>query len=185
MQPQDPYDPNQQPQPQPQPPVPPQPVAPADAPVVGQTPYPQQPAAVMEDPGKTLSLVGVIVAIFIPIVGIPLAAVGMSKSKSAGYSGKLGLAGIIVGAVSILLTLVLTVVVPLMLANSLSDKVKEGASNSLNSSSPSTDDSSTDSSSSAKPDFMKLGECITAKGVDPNDLDAYTKASEECRAETQ
>ena len=184
MQPQNSFDPNQQPQPPVQ-----------QSPQVN-TAFPSQPyspQAFVEDPGKTLSLVGLIVAFFIPIVGIPLAAVGRSKSKNAGYSGKLGLAGIFVGIASVILTLVFAIVVPLMLANSIGDSVKDStgdtlkssSSGALDDSSAGTTDAPSSSSSSSKPDSVKAGECLQDSGVDPNDLDAYIAASKKCQAEIQ
>lgn len=181
MQPQDPYNANPQPQQ-------PEQVPPVNPPIMSQPQY-AQPAPT-EDPGKTLSLVGVITAVFIPIVGIPLAAVGMSKSKGAGYSGKLGLAGIIVGVVSILLSLVVFIALPIMAANSLKDQYKQDGGSSLDSSPQETElpaDStettpSSGSSSSSKPSAITMGECMQAKNVDPNDFDAYLKASKECEA---
>ena len=138
MQPQNPLDPstNQQPEAGPQPIVPPAApeVAtpqPADTPQpVGsgpQFPQTQDPAAAAaatpgaDDPGKILSIVGLITAIFTPLIGIILSAVGMQKSKKAGYSGKLGLAGIIVGIAVIVLVILTFVIIFLITASAVNN----------------------------------------------------------------
>ncbi len=64
-----------------------------------QTTNPSPVPAVSEDPGKTLGIVGFILAFFVSIVGIILSAIALSKSKKAGYTNGLALAGVIVGSV--------------------------------------------------------------------------------------
>lgn len=139
MQPQNQFDPSANQPPQPQqptspPPTPPQPVQQANAPVpptnLGQ---PQQPLATPTqaynaDPGKTLSTVGLITGIFVPIAGIPISAFGMSKSKRAGFDGKLGKTGIIVGSISAALGIILFIVmtiISLTTANTILDKASK------------------------------------------------------------
>ncbi|QAY62971.1 hypothetical protein ET495_06630 [Xylanimonas allomyrinae] len=61
---------------------------------------PQQPmyASSVEDPGKTLGLVGLIGAFVAPLVGLICSIIGYNKSKKAGFDNKLALWGIIVSA---------------------------------------------------------------------------------------
>ena len=62
-------------------------------------------------PGKTLGLVGLILAIVAPIVGIIVSAVALSQSKKAGFENKLAKIGLIVGIVLTVVYVVLYVVV--------------------------------------------------------------------------
>jgi hypothetical protein len=50
-------------------------------------------------PGKTLGIVGLVLAILAPVVGIILSAIALSQSKNAGYPNKLAKIGLIVGIV--------------------------------------------------------------------------------------
>jgi hypothetical protein len=56
-----------------------------------QTPYGYSPAYGYppEDPGKTLGIVGFVMAFVIPVVGIVLSAMGSSRSKTAGFDNQL------------------------------------------------------------------------------------------------
>jgi hypothetical protein len=62
-------------------------------------------------PGKTLGLIGLILAIVAPVVGIIVSAVALSQSKKAGFENKLAKIGLIVGIVLTVLIVVLYVVV--------------------------------------------------------------------------
>lgn len=74
------------------------------SPITPQTP-PQtapnatQPAPGEVDPGKTLGIVGFVLAFLVSVVGIILSAVALAKSKKAGFGNGLALAGIIVGSI--------------------------------------------------------------------------------------
>ena len=61
--------------------------------------YGQQPGAVAEDPGKTLGLIGLILAFLVSLVGLIISVVAYRKSKAAGHKNTMALVGIIVGAV--------------------------------------------------------------------------------------
>lgn len=50
-------------------------------------------------PGKTLGIVGLVLAIVAPVIGIIISAVALNQSKTAGYPNKLAKIGIIVGIV--------------------------------------------------------------------------------------
>lgn len=62
-------------------------------------------------PGKTLGIVGLILAIVAPVIGIIVSAVALSQSKKAGYENKLAKIGLIVGIVLTVLIIVLYIVV--------------------------------------------------------------------------
>ena len=61
-------------------------------------------------PGKTLGLVGLIVAIFFNLIGLIISVVALNQSKAAGYKNPLAKAGIIVGAVLLALTVIFTII---------------------------------------------------------------------------
>ncbi|MCS5736006.1 DUF4190 domain-containing protein [Herbiconiux daphne] len=94
-----PYDPNRAPggysQPYPGQSVPP--AGPPPGSPMGPPPGP--PLAPGDFPGKTLGVVGLIVAIFFNVIGLILSAVALSQSKKAGYRNSPALAGVVIGAV--------------------------------------------------------------------------------------
>jgi hypothetical protein len=62
-------------------------------------------------PGKTLGIVGLVLAILAPVVGIVLSAIALNQSKSAGYPNKLAKIGLIIGIVLTVLYVLLYVFV--------------------------------------------------------------------------
>ena len=62
-------------------------------------------------PGKTLGIVGLVLAIVAPIVGIIVSAIALNQSKKAGYPNKLAKIGLIVGIVLTVLYVVLYITV--------------------------------------------------------------------------
>ena len=62
-------------------------------------------------PGKTLGIVGLVLAILAPVVGIIVSAIAMSQSKKAGAENKLAKIGIIVGIVLTVLIVILYITV--------------------------------------------------------------------------
>lgn len=58
--------------------------------------YYQQPVA--EDPGKTLGIVGLILSFFTALIGLIVSAIGLSKSRKAGFKNTPALIGVIIGA---------------------------------------------------------------------------------------
>ena len=50
-------------------------------------------------PGKTLGIVGIVLAIVAPLVGVIVSAIALNTSKKAGFENKLGKIGLIVGIV--------------------------------------------------------------------------------------
>lgn len=78
-------------------------------------PMGNQGPMVAEDPGRTLGIVGLVLAFFLSVVGLILSIVAYQKSKAAGYKNGIALAGIIVGAVLTVLGIVYAVVVMTLL----------------------------------------------------------------------
>lgn len=62
--------------------------------------YPPAPAA---DPGRTLGIVGLILAFFCSLIGLIISIIAYRQSQQAGYKNNIAMAGIIVGAISLLL----------------------------------------------------------------------------------
>jgi len=93
------------------PPVtPPVPPAPAAGPAVPAPPRASdtyaQPAAV--NPGRTLGIVGLILAFFVSPAGIIVSAIGLSKSRKSGNKNGLALAGLILSIVFFIIAIVVT-----------------------------------------------------------------------------
>lgn len=74
----------------------------------GQQGYQGQPA---ENPGRTLGIIGLILAIFLAPIGLIVSIVALVKSRKAGMRNGLALAGIIVGALLTILWTVLIIVI--------------------------------------------------------------------------
>lgn len=72
--------------------------------------YQAAPAPAAE-PGKGLSIAAIILAIFVPLVGIILGIVALVQSKKAGRKNGLALAAIIVGAALIVIGIIIWIVV--------------------------------------------------------------------------
>jgi hypothetical protein len=70
----------------------------------------QQPAPGVDYPGKTLGVVGLVVAIFFNVIGLIISAIAFNQSKKAGYKNTPALVGIIIGAVLFALGLILTII---------------------------------------------------------------------------
>ena len=97
------------------PPVPPAPDAGSTAPLAPPAPDANaafapvyaQPAAV--NPGRTLGIVGFILAFFVSPAGIIVSAIGLSKSRKSGNKNGLALAGLILSIVFFIIAIVVTV----------------------------------------------------------------------------
>src|SRR5215212_1434465 len=59
------------------------------------------------DPGRTLGIVGLILAFFCSLIGLIISIIAYRQSQQAGYKNNIALAGIIVGAVSLAFGLIL------------------------------------------------------------------------------
>lgn len=60
-----------------------------------------------QDPGRTLGIVGLILAIFCNLIGLIISIIAYTRSKNAGYKNNIALAGIIVGAALLVISLIL------------------------------------------------------------------------------
>lgn len=59
----------------------------------------QQPAPGTDYPGKTLGIVGLVLAFFFNVIGLILSIIAFNQSKTAGYKNTPATIGIIVGAI--------------------------------------------------------------------------------------
>jgi hypothetical protein len=84
----------------------------------GGTPYgaPQYGGPPAQDPGRTMGIVGLVLAIFCNLIGLVVSIIAFNKSKQAGFKNNIALAGIIVGAVLFVIGLIynLTVGLPML-----------------------------------------------------------------------
>lgn len=60
-------------------------------------------------PGKTLGIVGLVLAILTPLIGLIISLVAQSQSKKAGYPNGIAKAGVIVGAILTALGIIATI----------------------------------------------------------------------------
>jgi len=68
---------------------------------------PSQPAQTTEDPGKTLGIIGLVLAIIgMSVVGLVLCIIGYKKSKAVGMKNTIALVGIWLNAIPIVLVFV-------------------------------------------------------------------------------
>ncbi len=72
-------------------------------------------------PGKPLGIVGLILAIFFNLIGLIISAVALSQSRKAGYKNTPALAGIIVGAVLLVLGIIISIIVGISTAAAVSN----------------------------------------------------------------
>lgn len=70
----------------------------------------QTPAPGTDFPGKTLGIVGLILAIFFNLIGLIISAVALNQSKTAGFKNGPAKAGIIVGAILLGLGIIITII---------------------------------------------------------------------------
>lgn len=59
------------------------------------------------DPGKKLAIIGLILAFIVPIVGLILSIISRSKSKKAGFSGSMAIAGFFISVVTTIFSLII------------------------------------------------------------------------------
>lgn len=70
----------------------------------------QTPVAGTDYPGKTLGIVGLILAIFFNLIGLIISAVALNQSKKAGFKNGPAKAGVIVGAILLGLGIIFTII---------------------------------------------------------------------------
>ncbi|TXK18811.1 hypothetical protein [Homoserinibacter sp. GY 40078] len=88
------------------------PVDPAVPPVPPAPPAPPQPAAAPDTyPGKGLGIAGLILAIFLPLIGLILSIVARSQSKNAGYKNTPATVGIVIGIVLIVIGIIVSIII--------------------------------------------------------------------------
>lgn len=81
------------------------------------TPAPApQPAPAGDFPGKTLGIVGLVLAILVPLVGLIISVVANNQSKAAGYPNQLAKIGIIVGAILTALGIIVGIIYGISIA---------------------------------------------------------------------
>ena len=84
----------------------------------GGNPYgaPQYGGQPAQDPGRTLGIVGLVLAIFCNLIGLVVSIIAFNKSKAAGFKNNIALAGIVVGAVLFVIGIIVnfTVYMPMM-----------------------------------------------------------------------
>ena len=85
------------------------------------TPYQQSSAPAGDYPGKTLGIVGLILAIIVPLVGLIISIVAANQSKKAGFSNGLAKAGIIVGAILVALGIIVSIIYGIAIGAALSN----------------------------------------------------------------
>lgn len=71
---------------------------------------PGQPMPQGEDPGRTLGIVGLVLAIVGSVIGLVISIIALSKSRKAGYKNGLALAGVIIGAITTIVTIAVIIV---------------------------------------------------------------------------
>jgi hypothetical protein len=71
----------------------------------------QQAAPGVDFPGKTLGVVGLVVAIFFNLIGLIISAIALSQSRRAGYKNTPALVGVIIGSVLLALGIIIGIIV--------------------------------------------------------------------------
>ncbi|MEN0083185.1 MAG: DUF4190 domain-containing protein [Leifsonia sp.] len=84
--------------------------------------YQQSSAQPADYPGKTLGIVGLILAIVVPLVGLIISIVAANQSKKAGYKNTLAKAGIIVGAILVALGVIVSIFYGIAVGAALSNQ---------------------------------------------------------------
>ncbi|MGV8885741.1 MAG: DUF4190 domain-containing protein [Microbacteriaceae bacterium] len=88
---------------------------------------PAAPSAVTaEDPGKTLGIIGLILAFVAWPVGLILSFVAKSKSKKAGFGNTPAVIGIVVGFIALVITIAVVAFVAINAASLLSQCAEVG-----------------------------------------------------------
>jgi hypothetical protein len=88
---------------------------------------PQPEPAGVSYPGKTLGIVGLIVAFPANLIGLILSIVAFTQSKKAGYKNTPALIGIIVGSVLLVGSIIVGIILIVVFANLIGTCVDLGA----------------------------------------------------------
>ena len=87
--------------------------------------YAQTPAGPPpEVPGKTIGIVGLVLAFLVAPVGIVLSAIGLSQSKKAGYKNTPALVGVILGIIFTILG-VIGIIASVMILGAAASQVND------------------------------------------------------------
>lgn len=78
---------------------------------------------VANDPGKTIGIVGFALSFVIGLAGLILSIIGYVKSKKAGYNNGLALAGIIIGAVSTVISIIAIALISVFIVNTVTQVI--------------------------------------------------------------
>lgn len=81
---------------------------PAAAPPPSGAPVPAPPGT--DFPGKTLGIVGLILAFFTTIIGLIVSAVALNQSKKAGFKNTPALVGVILGSIGVVIGIIVAIV---------------------------------------------------------------------------
>lgn len=78
------------------------------------------------DPGKTLSIVGLVLSfLFMPLIGVILSIVGMKRSRKSNYGGTIGLVGIILGSILLMFETLIFIAIVMVAYNGVQEKALE------------------------------------------------------------
>lgn len=78
-------------------------------------PQQQYSAPVAEDPGRTMGIIGLVLAFLAPLIGLIVSIIARGKSKAAGFKNGLATGGIIVSIVMMVLGIIISLAVALPL----------------------------------------------------------------------
>ncbi|GAB3160649.1 hypothetical protein GCM10027059_09090 [Myceligenerans halotolerans] len=87
-------------------------------------PYGQQPMAGAEDPGKTLGIVGLVLAFVFTLAGLIVSIIARNKSKAAGFDNAFAKWGIILSIVFMVLGVIFAIIAIVLAVNAGSAAVQ-------------------------------------------------------------
>lgn len=89
------------------------------------SPVGQVPQAMSEDPGKTLGVVGIVLAFVASLVGLILSIISLIRSRKANHKGTLGLVGIILNSVMIVISIAIAIAFVTSFYSSLDERIEK------------------------------------------------------------
>ena len=141
---------------------------------------PQQPIG--EDPGKTLAIVGIILAFFFSIIGLIVSIVARGKSRNAGHPATLATVGIVLNSVFILLgTVILGILTAITIVayNGIQERARETEYRAQEQNARSQSEQNKDSTRSAANVILKNAMAYQAlDGTYPTSLAQFSKYQE-------
>jgi hypothetical protein len=131
------------------------------APPPAPAPAPNATPPDTDFPGKTLGIVGLIVAVFANVVGLVISAIALSQSKRAGRKNSPALAGIIVGGVLFVISIIVGIVVVLAVVNAAITESSIGSDPGSATLSPTADPDETDPDATQTDVYsIVVGDCL-------------------------